>query len=503
MKEHRDVIRAVLIATALLPISIAPANNATCWPQFRGPNGSGIADTSADPPIKFGPEENVLWKTSVLPGHSSPCIWGDHIFLTGFDGEKQELQVLCLDRTSGNVRWRQIVPAKQIEKVHPISSPATATPATDGERVYLYFGSYGLLCYDMGGKLQWTIPLPIPKIRFSSGTSPIVSGELVILSRDEQNDPYLLAVDRHSGKTVWKQPQPLAAASALSAFGATSYSTPIVWGHQLVIHRTDEIVAYAQEDGARIWSVGAATNGVSTAVIGNNVLFVGTWSNFGEPDLRVKLPDFRTLVKQYDKNGDMKISREEFPDDLAISQRPETGDVFGNKVYLKTFFSMVDVNKDGSIDETEWKETDAFVSVLSQDHGLLAIKAGGKDDITRTHVLWQEKGSVPEVPSPLYHDGRVYMIKDGGVASCTEAETGRLLYRERLGAAGPYYSSPICAHERVYIASWKGVVSVFAAGDQLQILARNDLKEPILATPAAVERNLYVRTPEHIYAFRQ
>ncbi len=504
MTKHRYIIWAALIAALLLmhPAGATRASKSV-WPQFRGPDCSGLAAESQNPPVKFGPKQNLLWKTPVPSGCSSPCIWEDHIFLTGYTKEKKELQVFCIERRSGKIRWTRIAPAEQIEKVHSISSPATATPATDGERIYVYFGSYGLLCYDFEGSVQWTVPLPIPKIRLNSGTgtSPIVSGELVILNSDEQNDPHLLGVDRHSGKTVWKQPYP-PAASALSAFGATSYSTPIVWERQLVIHRRGEIVAYAAEDGARVWSVGAVTNGVSTPVIGNNVLYVGTWSNLGEPDLRVKLPDFQMLIEQYDKNSDMKISKMEFPDDLAVSRRPEAGDVSsGGEVYVKPFLYIVDVNKDDSIDETEWKGAFALLSALSHEHGLVAIKPGGKDDVTTTHILWQETRNVPEVPSPLYYDGRVYMIKNGGIVSCMDANNGKLLFRERLGAAGPYYSSPIAANGRIYIASGNGVITVFGVGDTLQVLARNKLGEKVFATPAVVDNKLYVRTVKHMYAF--
>jgi outer membrane protein assembly factor BamB len=394
------------------------------------------------------------------------------------------------------MRWSRIVPAEKIERVHPIGSPANATPATDGERIYVYFGSYGLLCYDFAGRLRWTVPLPIPKTRFGTGTSPIVAGEFVILSSDEENDPHLLAVDRHTGKTVWKQPQPPA-----SELGATSYSTPIVWGQQLVVHRLGEIVAYNVSDGARLWWINAATQGTSTPVIGQDTLFVGMWGNFGEPELRVKVPDFETVAGQYDKDGDRRISRTEFPGDLMLSRRPEVGEVFGGQIYLKTFFQMIDENKDGLIDDVEWKEMSGLLSVLSQDHGLTAIRSRGSGDITATHVLWQEKTNVPEVPSPLYYEGRVYMINNGGIASCMDAGSGKLLYRERLGAAGPYYSSPICAHGRIYIASGPGVVAVFEAGDTLRVLARNNLKEQIFATPAIVDNKLYVRTVALMYAF--
>jgi outer membrane protein assembly factor BamB len=493
MTKHEYIIRAALIAAVLLTHSGSwtRANEPT-WPQFRGPNCSGHAAEGQDPPVKFGPEQNVLWKTPVPTGHSSPCIWGDHIFLTGFDKDKKELRVFCIDRSSGNIRWSKIVPAEQIEKVHSVSSPAAPTPAADGERIYVYFGSCGLFCYDFEGKQQWAVPLPVPEKGYGSGTSSIVFGELVILNRHEQKEPYLLTVDRKSGETAWKQRrQPT----------METKSTPIVWEKQLVIHRYGEIVACDPADGNHIWSVSAVTTGVSTPVIGNNVLFVGAWTNFGEPDLLVELPDFQAFVKQYDKDGDMKISESEFPEDLAMARRPEAGNIKYTQWYLKRSFQRFDRSKDGLLDETEWKGVVAQYLGPYRDHGLVAIKPGGKDNVTDTHILWQEKKSVPEVPSPLYYDGRIYMIKNGGIVSCMDAETGKLLYRERLGAFGLYCSSPICANGRIYIASTKGVITVFAAGDTLQVLARNDLKEQVFATPAVVDNKLYVRTVKHMYAF--
>jgi outer membrane protein assembly factor BamB len=497
MTKHQYIIRTALIGALLLMHSANTTRaNESIWPRFRGPNGSGHAAEGENPPIKFGPEQNVLWKTPVPSGHSSPCIWGDQIFLTGYTKEKKELQVFCIERSSGNIRWSRIVPAKRIEKVHPVSSPAASTPATDGELVYVYFASFGLVSYDFAGKQQWAVPLPSTKGANGHATSPIVSGELVILNRDDLNDPYLLAVDRRSGKTVWKQTRRYAT--------MTSHATPIVWNEQLVIHRTGQVVAHSPTDGVPIWSVSIKTRGASTPVIGNNILFVGAWTDWGEPDQRIKLPDFKTLVKQYDKDGDMRISKNEFPDDLAIAHRPEINeDIRGVQFNIKRFSRRAfDRNKDGLFDETEWKRiVDWSLALHKQDHGLTAIQPGGKDNVTDTHILWQEKRNIAEVPSPLYYDGRVYMIKNGGLVSCMDAETGKLLYRERLGAAGLYCSSPICADGRIYIASGKGIITVFAAGDTLQILARNDLKEQIFSTPAVVENKLYVRTAKRMYAF--
>ncbi len=208
MTKHRYIIRVALISAFLLMyFADTTRANEPVWPQFRGPNGSGHAAEGQNPPIKFGPEQNVLWKTPVPSGYSSPCIWGDKIFLTGFDKEKEELRVFCIERSSGKILWSQVVPAEQIEKVHSVSSPAAPTAAADGERVYVYFGSYGLLCYDFAGNRQWAVPLPVPRSRNGHSSSPIVLGESVVLSRIVGNDSCVLAVDRQSGKTVWKQSQ--------------------------------------------------------------------------------------------------------------------------------------------------------------------------------------------------------------------------------------------------------------------------------------------------------
>src|SRR5262249_42487470 len=180
--------RASLLATALgLLLTLPPAwagepkKSEAVWPQFRGPGGLGVAQEGMKLPAQFGPAKNVVWKTALPSGHSSPCVWGDRIFLTGFDKKTKKLETLCLDREKGRILWRRTVPAKELEKVHTSNSPAASTPATDGKRVYVYFGSYGLLCYDLKGKELWKKPLPTPKTRFGSGTSPVVVDGVVLL----------------------------------------------------------------------------------------------------------------------------------------------------------------------------------------------------------------------------------------------------------------------------------------------------------------------------------
>src|SRR2546422_9910952 len=129
------------------------------WPMFRGPNGAGVSET-ARPPFKFGPDENVSWKVEVPSSPSSPCVWGERIFLTTFADGK--LETRCYSNNDGKLLWARPVPADKLEEFLPSEgSPASATPATDGKRVVSYFGSFGLVCYDPDGREIWRHPLAV------------------------------------------------------------------------------------------------------------------------------------------------------------------------------------------------------------------------------------------------------------------------------------------------------------------------------------------------------
>ena len=472
------------------------------WPQFRGPSGSGIAAEPSNPPSEFAPDKRVLWKTALPSGHSSPSIWGGRIFLTGFDKQANKLEVLAFDRNDGKILWRRAIAATAFEEIHSLSSLATATPATDGERVYAYFGSFGIVCFDFDGNLQWSIPLPLAHIvPHGSGTSLIVEGERVILNRDEVPDSYLLAVDRRTGKVLWKQKQYMGDPERRNGGKAT----PVVWRgggkEEVILHRRGEIVGYDLATGLRKWWVRAETQGAGTPVASSNAIYVGTWFNTGEPDLMVPLPDFDSLLKQYDKDHDGKLSVQEFPEKLLIAHRIGLDGIEGadNSRPSRSIFLAADINKDGRIDRREWEAYAKNMVDPPSQHGLLSIKPGGSGDVTSTHVLWKEPKGVPEVPAPLYYKQRLYMIA-GGVVTCLDAENGKPIYRGRL-AAGAYFASPVAAAGRIYFASSEGVVTVIDGGDELQVRARNDLNEPIFATPAIIGEVIYVRTAGFLYAF--
>ena len=432
------MIRAFWITFAAIIFLLSFAGSAqnageVSWPQFRGPNSSGIGE--GRPPVQFGPEKSVRWKTPVGSGLSSPVVWGERIFLTEFDRNSKELATLCIGRRTGKILWRRAVAPGAIEPVHAISSPAAPTPATDGERVYIYFGSYGLICYDLDGNLKWQRRLPIPENPYGAASSPIVAGDFLILNH-QGKDAYLLALNRRDGSTAWKTDR-----SAVQ-FG---WSTPVYWRHdgidEIVVLGGDfkpnqRLIAYNLSDGAERWSIGDLPPcGKSTPVIGGGLLF------FAVPDI--------ILEPSMEKAN---------PEQAA-------------KIYANNSARVA------------------------------AIRPGSRTALIRARIGWSERKGVPGVPSPLYYNGRLYTFQNGGIVYCRAAETGELVYSGRLGALGYYYSSPVAADNKIYIASEDGAVVVLDAGEQLKVLAVNELDSPIMATPAIVEGTLYVRTANHLYAF--
>jgi outer membrane protein assembly factor BamB len=482
---------AILVPVLLMCIEVPS------WPQFRGPESAGVAVGSARALTEFSTQSNVLWRVALPSGHSSPSVWGDRVFVNAFDSQTKKLELIAIDRKTGKILWRRTAPAATIEEVHPISSPATATPLVDGERVISYFASCGMFAYNLDGKELWSMPLPQVQTPFGSGNSPIRAGDLILLSRDEGEEPYLLAVDRHSGKPVWKQKQ-----YAEPRGGNFNESSPVVWKDEVIVHHRNEVVGYDLKTGARKWWVDATTQGTNTPLAGPDSVFVGTWFNTGEPDLRASPPDFDALLKENDKDHDGFLSKEEFPA-VVISRRIDMENVKGATVKVDSdrVFSFVDQNKDGKISRDEWA---AFVKVIArpgEDHGTLAIKPGGTGNVTKSNVIWKESRGVPEVPMALYASGRVYTVTNGGTVSCMDAASGKLLFRGRLGAPGAYLASPVIAGDKIYLSSNEGVITVIRASDKLEILAHNDLHEPLFATPAIVEGIIYVRTPTQMYAF--
>jgi outer membrane protein assembly factor BamB len=292
-------VSGIFVVASVLSASAAVNDATIWWPQFRGPNSSGIG--AGKPPVQFGPDQNVLWKTPLGSGLSSPIIWGSRIFVTEVDRAKKRLDTLCIDRHSGKILWRRGVLATAIEDVHELSSPAGSTPVTDGERVYVYFGSYGLVAYDLNGKQLWEKRLPLPENPYGAVASPIIAGELLVLNH-QGKESYLLAVNRRDGRTVWKTDR------SLFQYG---WSTPVHWRHdgidEIVVLGGDfkpnqRLMAYNLADGTERWWVGGLPPcGKSTPVLGDGLLYLAAPDIIMDPEAEKRNP--QRAAQLYANNG--------------------------------------------------------------------------------------------------------------------------------------------------------------------------------------------------------
>jgi outer membrane protein assembly factor BamB len=492
-----------LAAGLWLALSILRADEAIQspqWSQFRGPGGQGAAADSKKLPVEIGPSKNVLWKTPLPLGHSSPCVWNDRVFVTGADAKDGRLITICLDRESGTVVWERSLPVEKFEPLHQLNCPASSTPATDGRRLYAYFGSFGLLAYDFDGNEQWKKPLPPISSAFGSGTSPIAAGNMVLLNSGNQLSFSLLALDGATGETVWRKDR-------LRGFSTGLWSSPAVVhgddGDVVFVAGGMSCAAYSLKDGKEFWSVsGLPSISLNTAAYGDGLVFFSLTNPFGEPDNIIKLPAFEEALKKYDDNADSKISAKEIPDSVTLFGRGRE-DKVGDWAPLREAVGRYDGDKDGALNGDEWQTVVKVLADAAQRAELaaVAVRLGGKGNVTSTHIAWKQTTAVPEVPSLLYHDGRVYLLSEKGILTCREAATGKELYKQRLGMEGTCYASPVVGDGKIFVASDGGTVIVFKPGDHFERLAKSDFDESILATPALVEGNIYLRTQGHLYAF--
>lgn len=480
-----------LLLGFLILVCISLAEDQVQWNQFRGPKGSGIAPGNRALPVEFDETKNMIWKCSISKGNSSPIVWDNRIFLTGSADKK--LETICIDRTNGKIVWQKFVEVEKFERTHPINTPASPTAVTDGQHVFVYFGSYGLLCYDFEGKEIWKRPLSPPFNMYGTASSLVIANDYLIFSNDKRKDSYLEAIHRETGETVWKVDRDK---------GFTgSWSTPLHWKNngvdEVVIYGIWWMKAYDLKDGLERWSLpGLTDEPCITPVIGEGMIYLTSYNMKNNPEV-IGLPEFDELLAEYDKDKDGELTLEEVKPNKSILSRYDADGEGDHPLW--GFFRYLDVDKSGKITVKEWSKMISFLNSFEQENALIAVKPSDGD--SETEVVWRHSYGVPECPSPLYYNGRVYMVKNGGIVSCLVAESGELKYQDKLRSGGPYYSSPIVGDGKIYVASRRGVVTVFEPGDTLNVLARNDLKDRIMATPAIVDGKIYVRTEKSLYAF--
>jgi outer membrane protein assembly factor BamB len=396
-----------------LPVLIALTGlsaRAEDWPQFRGPTGQGHS-TEQGLPLEWSENRNIAWKTSVAgKGWSSPVVAGDRIFLTSAisDPKGTSLRLLAFEIATGReVASTEIFRLSRGDPPNLKNSHASPTPVVDGDRVYVHFGAYGTAALTTSGELVWRVRLPY-RSQHGNGGSPIVYGDLLIVSCDGSDTAFVVALDKQTGRVRWKTPRRLPADQA--------YSTPLV----IRVGDKDQVV-----------SVGAYRATAYEPLSGDEIWRVG------------------------------------YRDGFSNVPRP----VYGHGlVYITTGF---------------------------QQPSLLAVKADGAEDVTRTHIAWTLRRGIPFTPSPLLVGDELYVINDVGILSCLDAQTGEPHWQQRIG--GNHSASPIFADGRIYFLNEEGVATVIAPGKSFRKLATNTLDGETLASMAVSGGSIFIRSDRHLY----
>ena len=417
------------------------------WAQFRGPQGSGVADDQ-HPPVSWNVESGrgVVWKTPIPGlGHSSPVVWGDRLFLTSAissdpktvfepvlkgeqdfrtDTARHQWRVYALDRATGKIVWDRLA-CEGVPKIprHPHNSYASATPATDGRHVVVSFGSEGLYCYGVNGDLLWKRDLGVihagkhdnPEYTWGTASSPILYRGMVIVLCDSLGDGYLAAFDVNSGREIWRTKRE----------AHPSWSTPAIHEGEgqpeLVANAAPFIQGYDPRNGKELWRLGpSTTNTTPTPVVGEGLIFVANGYNPIKP----------------------------------------------------------------------------IYAVVPGSRGDLTLKEG----VTRSDAIaWSNLRDGPYIATPLLYRGTFYVLSSRGVLTAFEPRTGEQIYQQRI-APGGYSASPVAADGRIYIASEEGQIFAIRAGRAFEILATSVMNEPTMATPALAAQTLFVRTEHAVWA---
>ena len=283
----------ILLLALCLPSTLLAAN----WPSWRGIAGDGIT-AETDLPLTWSATENVKWKVSLPePGNSTPIVWGDRIFLTQAVGADRLL--IALSRKDGAELWRGGAKGVEREPTHETNPYCSSSPVTDGGRVIAWFGSGGLWCFDLEGKELWHRDLGPHRHMWGYAAAPVIHGDLCYLNFGPGDRTFLLAVDKSTGKDVWRVEVPAITPTLprTDGFGAKadgvigSWSTPIVVKtgerEELVITYPEQVQAYDLKTGKQLWHCRGLNPLIYTSPVAGEGVVVGT-GGYGGSSLAVR-----------------------------------------------------------------------------------------------------------------------------------------------------------------------------------------------------------------------
>lgn len=344
----------------MLPLAAIAAD----WPDFRGPQGGGHS-AEKNLPLTWSESENVLWKTA-LPGRgwSTPVIGGDEIWLTAAAEGSRSLRVLMVEAGTGAIK-RNVEVFRLSEPVagHSKNSGASPSALLDGDRVYVHFGSYGTACLRRDGQVLWRNTELHYFQAHGPGGSPVLAEDRLILSCDGNDTQFVVALDKHTGKVVWRKPRP----------SAMAYATPLViqtpGGPQVVSPGAHRTVSYDPRTGEELWHVtyGDGFSNVPRPVFGGGLVYITT--GFYQPEL---------LAVRVDGRGDVTRSH--------VAWR------YGRGVPLTPSPVLVD----------------GLIYMVS-DNGIVTCL-----DARTGKEQWRQRLSGNFSASPVSADGRIYFLSEEG-----------------------------------------------------------------------------------------
>jgi outer membrane protein assembly factor BamB len=432
-----SIATAIISTILLLNVSSLAAN----WPQWRGPSGMGVSDEK-NLPTQWGVGKNIKWKTPIAGrGHSSPIVWGNRIFLTTaiegelvpgakapkhMNGDKEfvhpdsvganrqhTFKLICVDRETGKMLWEQIAfQGTPYDDRHRKSSYAASTPTTDGKLVYAFFGSEGLYAYDMKGKLAWKADLgKLGTVGMGTGTSPILYENLVLVQCDEENGAgsFIAALDKKTGKQVWKTPRQV----------QVSWSTPLLVRTakraEVIASGTEAIIAYDPATGKELWRhKGVDSNAIPSPVANSEMVFVAAG-----------FPAKIAMAINLGGAGDLaEAVAWKYSKGTAYVPSPI---LYGEYLYLTT------------------------------DRGILTCLDA------KTGTVKYEGGRIP-IPatftaSPVAFDNKILLTSEDGDTFIIKAgPTHEILGTNSIGE--PVYASPALADERIFIRGEKNLYAI-------------------------------------------
>src|SRR5437899_1624487 len=366
----------------------------------------------------------------------------------------------CYQKSPGiemNNRLREAIPpygtdtiyVVAIRRLLPILLFLACARAGDWPRYRGPDGAVGSAARDLpaeigpGKNVIWKTPLP------PGHSSPILAGPRIFLTAYEGEKLLTICLDRATGKIQWRREAPRPRMEEMQKTNSPASPTPVSDGRNVYVFFGDYgIICYGVD---------------------------------GDTETPPETPTFAEMLRQYDTNKDGKITPDETP------------------AKLKGWWVQQDFNHDGVMDAREWN---FYRAMKSAQNSILAVRAGGRGDVTDTRVLWRYRKSLPNVPSPLLYRDVLYLVKDGGVATTLNPKTGEVLKQARLqGAIDRYWASPVAADGKVYMLSEACKLTVLKAGGEWEPIAMSDLDDMCFATPAIADSRLYIRTRSMLYAF--